>query len=100
MKTIIKRTFIFLTVLIIGITSTGVNALDYNGNVLPGSWPQFTWWSSYWTTISGDITGDGIPDILTTTGSGFYPSIYDHGGVYAWEKKWKSYSRVSKSNRM
>lgn len=57
--------------------------IHYNGTVASG-WPQQTTWNDYYSTIVGDINNDNIPDIVTTAGNGFYPSIYQYGGVYAW----------------
>jgi hypothetical protein len=54
-----------------------------NGTVASG-WPQQTTWNDYYSTIVGDINNDNIPEIVTTAGNGFYPSIYQYGGVYAW----------------
>jgi hypothetical protein len=51
---------------------------DSQGTVLPG-WPQNTEWVDWRSPIVGDITGDTIPDIITTAGNGFIG-----GGVYAW----------------
>jgi hypothetical protein len=58
--------------------------IHHDGTLATG-WPQQTTWNDYYSTIIGDITNDGIPDIVTTAGDGFYPNIYNHGGVYAWE---------------
>lgn len=58
--------------------------LHHDGTLASG-WPQQTTWNDYYSTIIGDINDDNIPDIVTTAGDGFYPSIYSHGGVYAWE---------------
>jgi hypothetical protein len=57
--------------------------IHHDGTMAAG-WPQQTTWNDYYSTIIGDINNDGIPDVLTTAGDGFYPSIYSHGGVYAW----------------
>lgn len=51
---------------------------------LASGWPQQTTWNDYYSTVVGDINDDGIPDILTTAGNGFYPTVSQHGGVYAW----------------
>ncbi|DAC71946.1 MAG TPA: hypothetical protein DSN98_07765 [Thermoplasmata archaeon] len=56
----------------------------HHDGALASGWPQQTTWNDYYSTIIGDINNDNIPDILTTAGDGFYPSIYQHGGVYAW----------------
>jgi hypothetical protein len=58
--------------------------VHHDGTLATG-WPQQTTWNDYYSTIIGDINNDDIPDIVTTAGDGFYPSIYSHGGVYAWE---------------
>ena len=57
--------------------------IQHNGTIAPG-WPQYTTWNDYYSTIVGDVNNDNSPDVITTAGNGFYPSIYDHGGVYAW----------------
>jgi PKD repeat protein len=57
--------------------------VHHNGTLAAG-WPQQTTWNDYYSTIVGDINNDNIPDIITTAGNGFYPSIYYYGGVYAW----------------
>jgi hypothetical protein len=57
--------------------------IHHDGTAASG-WPQQTTWNDYYSTIIGDINNDNIPDILTTAGDGFYPSTYQHGGVYAW----------------
>lgn len=57
--------------------------IHHDGTAALG-WPQQTTWNDYYSTIIGDINNDNIPDIVTTAGDGFYPSIYSHGGVYAW----------------
>jgi len=54
--------------------------LDHKANVLPG-WPRQTVWNDYYSTIAGDMNGDGIPEIITTAGNGIPPYS---GGVYAW----------------
>jgi len=58
--------------------------IHHDGTPASG-WPQQTTWNDYYSTIIGDIDNDNIPDILTTAGNGFYPSIYQYGGVYAWK---------------
>ncbi len=58
--------------------------IHHDGTLATG-WPQQTTWNDYYSSIIGDITNDGVPDILCTAGDGFYPSTYNHGGVYAWE---------------
>jgi len=55
----------------------------HDGTIAEG-WPQYTKWNDYYSTIIADINNDGVSDILTTAGSGFYPNIENHGGVYAW----------------
>lgn len=55
----------------------------YDGSTQTG-WPQYTTWNDYYSAVVGDINGDGALDIITTAGNGFYPSIYNPGGVYAW----------------
>ena len=57
--------------------------IHHDGTLALG-WPQQTTWNDYYSTIIGDVNNDNIPDVLTTAGDGFYPSIYQHGGVYAW----------------
>ena len=57
--------------------------IHHNGTIASG-WPQYTTWTDYYSTIVGDVNNDNIPDVITTAGNGFYPSIYHHGGVYAW----------------
>ena len=57
----------------------------HHDGTLASGWPQQTTWNDYYSTIIGDINNDNIPDIVTTAGDGFYPNIYSHGGVYAWE---------------
>jgi hypothetical protein len=57
----------------------------HHDGTLASGWPQQTTWNDYYSPIIGDITNDNIPDILTTAGNGFYPSISSYGGVYAWE---------------
>jgi subtilisin family serine protease len=57
--------------------------IHHNGTIAFG-WPQYTTWNDYYSTIVGDVNNDNAPDVITTAGNGFYPSIYDHGGVYAW----------------
>jgi hypothetical protein len=57
--------------------------IHHNGTLASG-WPRQTDWNDYYSTVIGDINNDNIPDIVTTAGDGFYPSIYEHGGVYAW----------------
>jgi len=57
--------------------------LNYDGSMVDG-WPEYTSWFSYYSTIIGDITGDHIPDLLTTAGSGAESAYYSGGGgVYA-----------------
>jgi len=58
--------------------------IHHDGTMASG-WPQQTTWNDYYSSIIGDITNDGVPDILCTAGDGFYPSSSNHGGVYAWE---------------
>ena len=60
------------------------NLFHHDGTLM---WSQDTTWNDYYSSIIGDITNDGYPDILTTAGSGFYPSISNHGGVYAWNNE-------------
>jgi hypothetical protein len=56
----------------------------HDNGTLASGWPQQTTWNDYYSTIIGDINNDNIPDIVTTAGNGFYPSIYQYGGIYAW----------------
>jgi hypothetical protein len=56
----------------------------HHDGTLASGWPQETSWNDYYSTVLGDINGDGGLDIVTTAGNGFYPSIYNGGGVYAW----------------
>jgi PKD repeat protein len=56
----------------------------HHDGTLASGWPQQTTWNDYYSTITGDINNDNIPDIVTTAGNGFYPSIHQYGGVYAW----------------
>ena len=54
-----------------------ISVIDAGAKVLPG-WPQRTIGAVFWERPqTADITGDSLPDILTTTGFGF---------VYAWQK--------------
>lgn len=64
-------------------TNSYTYVIDHDGSLAPG-WPQHTTWPNQYSTITGDINNDGIPDIITTAGDGFYPNIGNHGGVYAW----------------
>ena len=61
-----------------------VYVFDYLGNVLDG-WPIKTVWFSPVSPTIGDITGDGVSDIVLPRGSGVYPGYEGLGGVYAWE---------------
>jgi hypothetical protein len=57
--------------------------IRHDGTMATG-WPQMTNWNDYYSPVIGDINGDGSLDVVTTAGNGFYPSIYSHGGVWAW----------------
>jgi len=57
--------------------------IDSAGNIME-NWPQETCGIDLYSSVAGDITGDGISDIVTTT-----ESQYDGCGVYAWEKEGK-----------
>jgi len=57
----------------------------HHDGTLASGWPRQTTWNDYYSTIVGDVDNDNIPDIVTTAGNGFYPSIYQYGGVYAWK---------------
>lgn len=57
--------------------------IHHDGTMADG-WPQNTAWADWYSTVIADINGDGVPDIITSAGQGFYPSISNHGGVYAW----------------
>ncbi len=51
---------------------------ESNGSLVEG-WPQNMWWIDYFSPIIGDITGDGIPDVLTNTNF-----IDGNCSIYAW----------------
>jgi len=55
---------------------------NYMGNVLQG-WPVETAWYSAVSPTIGDITGDGVCDIVLPAGSGVFPGYEGLGGVYA-----------------
>jgi len=44
--------------------STSIYAMDYNGSIL---WSYDTGWNAHYPPVIGDITGDGIPDIVTNS---------------------------------
>ncbi|MCX6672051.1 MAG: FG-GAP-like repeat-containing protein, partial [Euryarchaeota archaeon] len=46
--------------------STKIYTMDYNGTIL---WSYDTGWNAHYPPIVGDITGDGIPDIVTNSDS-------------------------------
>lgn len=62
-----------------------VFVFDFLGDVLEG-WPVETQWYSYGVSATiGDITGDGVCDIVLPRGDGVFPGFEGLGGVYAWE---------------
>jgi len=46
--------------------STAIYTMDYNGTIL---WSYDTGWNAHYPPVVGDITGDGIPDIVTNSDS-------------------------------
>lgn len=74
--------------------------LHHDGKLVEG-WPQYTAWQDYYSSIIVDVNNDGSLDVLTTSGSGFSPSIYSHGGVYAWSSNGellKGFPKVTESD--
>ncbi len=50
-----------------------------DGSLVPG-WPQHMCWTDWYSPVVGDITGDGIPDVVTNTNY-----LYGDCSIYAWE---------------
>jgi hypothetical protein len=53
---------------------TSIYTMDYDGTIL---WEHSTGWNAHYPPVVGDITGDGIPDIVTNSDS----------NVWAWNSQ-------------
>lgn len=59
---------------------------NHDGSLFNNKWPQTHYWAAFYSSIIGDVDGGDL-DIIATVGNGFYPSIYYHDGVYAWNSE-------------
>jgi hypothetical protein len=50
-----------------------------DGSVVEG-WPQDMCWTDWYSPVVGDVTGDGVPDVVTNTNY-----LYGTCSVYAWD---------------
>ncbi|MFC1662732.1 C25 family cysteine peptidase [Patescibacteria group bacterium] len=53
--------------------------IEHDGSIAK-DWPQNPSWVDVYGSVTADIDNDGEPEIITTD----YSSIYDGGGVFAW----------------